>query len=163
VTSGTFGRTGTKLYCPAGAAGNTNGADVICSVSDASIANAAVTIEAKMTSTANESAGFAFRFVDANNMWLIFTSSSINEVRLYKAVAGTFTQVGSSFTGVAAGTEYTYQAVIAAGNVTIMRNGTQIISAQAMGGVHSTATSAGPRISIGTGDGSARFDDMRVT
>lgn len=141
VSAGTWGITGNTLY-------RASGSGYAVAYLDAGVS--AGTVSAKMTAAA--SAGIAMRVADGTNfVWLQCTGGT---VYLWKRVAGTFTQLGSTYSGGYTTGDTFSLTVDSAGNWVAKKNSTSIITAT--DNVHNTATGVG----FGWESNSATWDDF---
>lgn len=101
--------------------------------------------------------GIVYRYVGSSNFWLLQIQSG--GLGIYKRVAGTFTQYGSTYTGTISVND-TLEFEVTSGNVwTAKQNGTLRINPGTADSAHSTATKLG----MAGNSGSAKYDDLVFT
>lgn len=120
---------------------------------EASTAVASVAVTAKTFGNS----GLIGRYVDANNFWLLQVQSG--SLGLYKRVSGTFTQVGSTYTGTISANDVLLLDVTSGNAWTAKQNGTTRIGPTSADSTHSTATKWG----LSNFSGAATYDDLSIT
>lgn len=144
VSSGTWGVSSNKAYC----AVSGNGRAVLHDVGTGDY-----TLTCDVTLTGGSDAGLWFRWVDANNCWLL-ALNPLASVTLFRAVGGTFTAVATAAT---AGTD-TYVIVTSGSSIEVYRAGALIIS------VTDSANASGTLVGLRSqNDTVSRWDNFSVT
>lgn len=99
------------------------------------------TVEVTVTNVSNQ--GVVGRLVDASNFILGQIASS-NFLAVYKRVGGTFTQIGSTYSGTTSDFDVVSMAIDASNNITLYQNGVSRVTGN--DSAHSTATKWGMMI-----------------
>lgn len=146
TTNGTWGIVSSRAYCVVSAAQSV-------AYLDASITDADVQVT---LATMSADVGLVARVVDSNNYFLSAVTSGTG-FRLYKRVAGSFTQLGTTYSGTPANGDV-LKLTVNGTSLTVYVNGTSRITATDSS--HASATKFGLRAH---NDSSSRFDDFSVT
>ena len=146
ISSGTWGIASNQGRCVSSTAQS-------IAYTEASAANADVQVTLTTIST---DIGVVCRVVDSNN-YILGTATGGSGYRLYKRVAGSFTQLGSTSVNIPANGEV-LKLTLNGSSLTLYSNGVSRVAAT--DSAHSTATKHGLRANSDT---SSRFDDFSVT
>jgi hypothetical protein len=118
------------------------------------------TAEVQGTCTTQANNGFVARFVDTNNHIFFQFVGAVNggpNAYIWKRVSGTYTQIGSTYTGAQNANDVWKGTVDSSNNLRLYQNGTQRVSGT--DSAHSTATKYGLCFREITG----RVDDFSIT
>lgn len=153
ASSGTWGINTNQAYVV-----SLDTVDHVCSI-EAGSANMSVSADILITSN---NPGLIFRLQDATNYLMVLCNSSSTQFQIYKRVAGVYTVLASSATGL-----YTINTthnilVSASGNsLSVKMDGTTVVSVT--DATFNTATKVGFRHQTPSSTNTARWDNLQVT
>lgn len=151
--SGTWGINTNQAYVV-----DTNTVDHVCSI-EAGAANLAVSADIQLT---GNNPGLIFRLQDATNYLMVLCNTPSTQFQIYKRVAGAYTVLASSSTGLYSVNSTHNILVSASGNsITVKMDGTTVVSVT--NATFNTATKVGFRHQTPSSTNTARWDNLQVT
>ncbi len=147
AAANTWGISGNRAYTSAGS-----------SESDVTLDSGTSAVEVQVTiSTLSADAGLCFRLADVNNMLLAQLLVGTG-IRMFKRVGGTYTQLGSTYSGSIASGDVLKVRADSSNNLTAYQNGVSRVTANDSAGASNT------RHGLRTfNDTASRFDDFSIT
>jgi len=135
-----------------------NGADIQATVSSGL---ADCTIEVNLTANNDDFQGILFRKVDASNYYIVGLDND-NNVRVWRQIAGVWSNTNSSALTINSGTVYALKAVLSGNTLTFSVDGTVIFDAISVPSF-TWATIHGVYTDGITWDGDVLFDDFKIS